>query len=52
MNTRARRRISAVVIALDEGKNIAACLESLRWADEIVVVDSGSSDGTPEIARR
>jgi len=48
----ARRRISAVVIALDEGKNIAACLESLRWADEIVVVDSGSADGTPEIARR
>jgi glycosyltransferase involved in cell wall biosynthesis len=47
-----RRRISAVVIALDEGKNIAACLESLRWADEIVVVDSGSSDGTREIARR
>jgi glycosyltransferase involved in cell wall biosynthesis len=47
-----RRRISAVVIGLDEGKNIAACLESLRWADEIVVVDSGSSDGTPEIARR
>ncbi|MBI5905410.1 MAG: glycosyltransferase family 2 protein [Deltaproteobacteria bacterium] len=44
--------MSAVVIALDEGRNIAACLESLRWADEIVVVDSGSSDGTPEIARR
>lgn len=52
MTSSARRRISAVVIALDEGRNIAACLESLRWADEIVVVDSGSSDGTPEIARR
>jgi glycosyltransferase involved in cell wall biosynthesis len=47
-----RRKISAVVIALDGGKKIAACLESLRWADEIVVVDSGSSDGTQEIARR
>jgi (heptosyl)LPS beta-1,4-glucosyltransferase len=47
-----RRRISAVVISLNEGKNIAACLESLRWVDEIVVVDSGSSDGTQEIARR
>ncbi|MGZ8459934.1 MAG: glycosyltransferase family 2 protein [Candidatus Deferrimicrobiaceae bacterium] len=52
MSSPARRRISAVVIALDEGRNIAACLESLRWADEIVVVDSGSSDGTPEIGRR
>lgn len=48
----ARRRISAVIISRNEGKNIAACLESLRWADEIVVVDSGSSDGTPEIALR
>lgn len=52
MSSPARRKISAVVIALDEGKNIAACLESLRWADEIVVVDSGSSDATREIARR
>ena len=52
MSSPARRTISAVVIALDEGKKIAACLESLCWADEIVVVDSGSSDGTPEIARR
>ena len=52
MSSPPRRRISAVVIALDEGKNIVACLESLRWADEIVVVDSGSSDGTQEIARR
>lgn len=52
MSSPVRRRISAVVIARDEGRNIAACLESLRWADEIVVVDSGSSDGTREIARR
>jgi glycosyltransferase involved in cell wall biosynthesis len=44
-------KISATVITLDEERHIAAALESLSWADEIVVVDSGSSDRTLEIAR-
>lgn len=44
--------VSAVLISLNEEKRIGACLESLRWADEIIVVDSGSSDATREIARR
>jgi glycosyltransferase involved in cell wall biosynthesis len=52
MNRPARRPVSAVVISFNEEKNIAACLESLRWADEIVVADSGSADRTREIARR
>lgn len=52
MTTGRRLPVSAVVIAFNEERNIAACLESLRWADEIVVVDSGSVDGTQEIARR
>jgi len=43
--------ISAVVITLDEERNIRRCLESLIWAGEIVVVDSGSTDATVEIAR-
>jgi (heptosyl)LPS beta-1,4-glucosyltransferase len=43
--------IAAIVITKDEERNIAACLESLRWADEIVVVDACSSDRTVEIAR-
>lgn len=43
--------ISVVVVAKNEEKNIAACLESARWADEIVVLDNISSDRTVEIAK-
>ena len=44
--------ISGVVICLNEADRIARCLESLAFCDEIVVVDSGSIDGTREIARK
>jgi glycosyltransferase involved in cell wall biosynthesis len=44
--------ISAVVITKNEEANISACLETLAFADEIVVVDSESVDRTAEIARR
>jgi glycosyltransferase involved in cell wall biosynthesis len=40
------------VICLNEAAEIGACLESVRWADEIVICDSGSSDATREICRR
>ncbi|CAI2719217.1 glycosyltransferase family 2 protein [Nitrospina watsonii] len=43
--------LSVVVITKNEAARIRQCLESVRWADEIVVLDSGSSDGTPEICR-
>lgn len=43
--------LSVAVIALNEADRIRACLESVAWADEVVVVDSGSSDKTLEIAR-
>jgi glycosyltransferase involved in cell wall biosynthesis len=45
-------KITATVITLNEEHNIAAALESLSWADEIIVVDSESTDCTVEIARR
>ena len=44
--------LSAVLIVKNEEATLAACLEKLRWADEIVVVDSGSSDNTLEVARQ
>ena len=43
--------LSVCVIAGNEEDNIRRCLESVTWADEIVVVDSFSRDRTPEIAR-
>lgn len=44
--------LTAVVITLNEEEQIAGCLESLSFANEIVVVDSGSTDGTVSIAQR
>jgi glycosyltransferase involved in cell wall biosynthesis len=44
--------ISGVVICLNEADRIGRCLESLAFCDEIVVVDSGSSDETPGVVRR
>jgi glycosyltransferase involved in cell wall biosynthesis len=43
-------RISATIVACNEAHNLARALRSLACADEIVVVDSGSTDETPEIA--
>lgn len=43
-------KISAVVIGYNDEPNIRACLESLRWVDEIIFVDSFSTDGTAKIA--
>ncbi|MFH1778831.1 MAG: glycosyltransferase family 2 protein [Candidatus Omnitrophota bacterium] len=44
--------ISVVVIVKNEEKRIAECLESVKWADEIVVLDDMSEDKTVEIAKR
>ena len=47
------KKISATILAFNEEKRIGACLESLRGiADEIIVVDSGSTDRTVDICSR
>lgn len=43
--------LSVIIIAKNEQSTIRNCLESVIWADEIIVLDSGSSDNTVEIAR-
>jgi glycosyltransferase involved in cell wall biosynthesis len=46
-----RGRLTAVLITLDEEERLRTCLESVAWADEIVVVDAESHDKTAQIAR-
>lgn len=52
MNDPARARVSAVVITLNAAGQLAECLASVAFADEILVVDSGSTDGTRELAEK
>jgi len=47
-----RPGLAVVVITLNEERNLGGCLESVQWADEIVVVDAQSTDRTVEIARQ
>lgn len=47
------QRLSVILICMNEADRIRACLDSVAgWADEIVVLDSGSTDATVDIARR
>jgi glycosyltransferase involved in cell wall biosynthesis len=43
--------VSVILITKNEAANIQDCLRSISWADEIIVVDSGSTDGTPQLAK-
>ncbi|WP_305856237.1 glycosyltransferase family 2 protein [Balneatrix alpica] len=44
--------LSAVIIALNEAHNLEACIRSLAFCDEILVVDSGSQDGSQQLCER
>jgi glycosyltransferase involved in cell wall biosynthesis len=43
--------LTVIIIAKNEEDNIRCCLESVKWANEIIVLDSGSSDATVSIAK-
>ncbi len=46
-----KHKVSACIITFNEERNIRDCLESVAWADEIVVIDSGSTDATVAICK-
>lgn len=46
------KKISAVVLVKNEEKNITSCLESIKWCNEIIVIDDGSKDKTVQIAKK
>lgn len=52
MPIKTRETVSAVIITKNEADKIGACLESVKWTDEIVVVDDMSSDDTVKICRK
>jgi len=45
-----QNKISVIIICKDEAHRIRRCLDSIKWVDEIVIVDSGSTDNTLGIA--
>jgi glycosyltransferase involved in cell wall biosynthesis len=45
-------KLTVIVVTKNEAHNIVACLESVAFADEIIIFDSGSTDGTPEICQK
>jgi glycosyltransferase involved in cell wall biosynthesis len=44
--------ISALILTLNEEKNLSRCIEALSWCDDIIVFDSYSTDSTKEIAEK
>ncbi len=51
-NTSQRQTLSVVILTKNEESRIARCLASVQWADEVIIVDGMSTDGTVEICRQ
>ena len=51
MNQTNQPKIASITITKNEERNIAACLDSLKWVDEMIVVDAESADRTVELAK-
>ena len=47
-----RLRFSAVIVARNAADKVGNCLESIKWADEIVAIDGFSTDSTPQICQK
>ena len=45
-------KIAGVVLTLNEEQDLARALQSLSWCDELLVLDSGSTDSTQQVAAR
>ena len=50
--TKSRSAVTAIILTHNEEKNIADCIDSLKWVDDVIVIDSGSSDATVAEATR
>ena len=46
-----RSGVSVMIFTLNEGLNLPSCLDALKWCDDVIVIDSFSSDDTEKIAR-
>lgn len=47
-----KNKISVIIIAKNEGARIAGCIKHSAWADEVIVVDNGSTDDTVSLAKK
>ena len=45
-------KISVLIITKNEEKMIPGCLKTVKWADEVIVVDTGNTDKTNQIAKK